>query len=393
MSDMGNYQGREQSYIKHRFLSKYLQEAAFKIIQGRTPVFNFVDGFAGPWRISDKENYSDASFEQALRTLEVVRARLAELPGLKIRFCFCERKDQAYLHLRKHADKREREFAETHNQFEFKAVSGSFEKRLGEIAEFCRDGFTFTFIDPTGWDIDSAPILEFLKEQRGEFLVNFMEEHINRHAGYSQVAESFGRFLADPEWACQFDALPSEWSNGEKVLHLFREKIKRVGAATYLVDFPIEKPGEKRVKMRLLLGTHSRKGMEVFRDVQWRVEQEAVTVQDRSRRDERQDGLFTPEEIAALRQGLTGIGSSRFRREAEERIKRMLARKKTTTFGSIAKDILEHVPMRLTQIRDLARAMKKRCVVSYELPPRRQVPQDDTKISLAPCGTKGGPLL
>ena len=47
------YEGREQSYLKHLFLQKYLENAAYKLFQGRSPVFNFVDGVdlnAGPRR-------------------------------------------------------------------------------------------------------------------------------------------------------------------------------------------------------------------------------------------------------------------------------------------------------------------------------------------------------
>ena len=81
------YSGREQSYIKHQFLTQYLRDAAFKTLQGRSPIFNFVDAFAGPWNVSN-EDYSDASFSQALRTLEAVRSELVRIGrnNLKIRY-------------------------------------------------------------------------------------------------------------------------------------------------------------------------------------------------------------------------------------------------------------------------------------------------------------------
>ena len=387
MRNIENYRGREQSYIKHMFLTQYLQEAAYKTLQhkSRSRVFNFIDGFAGPWRISDEKNYSDASFDQALRTLEEVRANLAtQLPGLKIRFCFCERDKKASMRLRRYADSKIHQYSQLHKQFEFKILDGPLEENLRNISAFCRDGFTFTFIDPTGWDIDSKPILKFLKKQKGEFLINFMSEPINRHAGYPQVAKSFGRFLADPEWEEQFNALPPKWSNEERVLHLFRQKIKETQTATYLVDFPIEKPNERRVKMRLLLGTHSAKGLEVFRDVQEKVEPQAIKMQDRLRRDsQQQDSLFTPDEIAALQQGNTGVGCPEFRREAEERIMQRLKQQNTTAFKKIAIDILEHIPMRLTHVKDLVKEMKDRNVVKYDLSAGQRKPQDDTKISLS----------
>ncbi|QNP42878.1 hypothetical protein H9L15_12585 [Sphingomonas daechungensis] len=46
-AQLEQYQGREQSFIKHEFLTQYLQTAAYKTLQGRSSTFNFVDAFAG----------------------------------------------------------------------------------------------------------------------------------------------------------------------------------------------------------------------------------------------------------------------------------------------------------------------------------------------------------
>ena len=315
--ELDRYLGREQSYIKHLFLTQYLQAAAYKTLQGYSLTFNFVDAFAGPWRVSDEENYSDASFDQSLRTLEAVRANLGRsgIAGLKIRFCFCERRAQAVAKLRSYAEQKGR--------FEFHVFHGSFEDHLDNIAAACRDGFTFTFIDPTGWNIRSEPVLEFLRDQKGEFLLNFMAEHVNRHAEYPRVAASFGRFLADPDWEADFNTLPSHWGNERRVMYLLKEKMKATGAATYLPDLPIKKPREDRVKMRLVLGTHSAKGLEVFRDVQEKVER----AENRTRHQIRgsigqQDSLFSDDEVAAMQQDVAGIGCPRFQREAETRVNR-----------------------------------------------------------------------
>ncbi len=375
--ELKKYLGREQSYIKHLFLTQYLRAAAYKTLQGRSATFNFVDAFAGPWQVSD-ETYSDASFDQALRTLEAVRAHLGKsgIDGITIRFCFCERRADAINRLR--------HYAELNSRFEIHVFHGLFEDHLEEIAAICRNGFTFTFIDPTGWNIRSEPVLQFLRAQRGEFLLNFMSEHVNRHAEYSQVAASFGRFLADPEWAADFDSLPPYWSNEERVLHLLRCKIKTNGAATYLPDFPIFKPREQRVKMRLILGTHSSKGLEVFRDIQGKVERLEMETRNQLRNPaDHQVSLFTDEEIAAMQQDSAGIGCKIYQREVETRIIELLERARTMTFGAVTIEILENVPMRLTQIKKLANEMKFREVISFELPQGKRVPQPETQISLA----------
>lgn len=375
--ELDRYLGRKQSYIKHLFLTQYLQAAGYNTLQGRSPTFNFVDAFAGPWRVSDDANYSDASFDQALRTLEAVRAHLDKRgsEGLKIRFCLCERRARASDELRRYADQKE--------HFEIHVFHGSFENHLGNIASACGDGFTFTFIDPTGWNIRSEPVFEFLREQKGEFLINFMAEHVNRHPEFPKVAASFGRFLADPGWEDDFNALPQCWSNEERIMYLLKRKTKETRAATYLPDFPILKPREDRVKMQLMLGTHSPRGVEVFRDVQAKVERTEIETRNRLRdSSNHQVSLFSDDEIATIQQEAAGIGCLRYQREAEARVKEILSARRAVPFASIATEILEATPIRLTQIRNLVNAMKRRGVVAFDLEPRKRVPQSDTRISL-----------
>ena len=372
------YRGREQSFIKHLFLKHYLQAAGYKTLQGRSPTFNFVDAFAGPWRVSDDANYSDASFDQALQTLEDVRANLGKtgVAGLKIRFCLCEKRAEAVAELRRYAKRKA--------SFEIHVIHGSFEDNLDRIAGICRDGFTFTFIDPTGWDIRSEPVLEFLRRQNGEFLLNFMAEHVNRHAEYSKVAASFGRFLADPDWAVDFDALPTDWNNEKRILFILKSKMKDARAARYLPDFAIRKPRENRVKMRLVLGTHSIRGLEVFRDVQAKVERAEIEMNNKLRDpNDRRPSLFSEDEIVDMQQDLAGVGCPRFQREAEERVKKLLVEGISVAFNEIAACVLEEVPMRVTEVRLLLVEMKKLGIVAFDLPPRRRVPQPETRISLS----------
>ena len=48
-----DYVGREQTYIKHFFLERYLERVAYNILSFRDN-FVYVDGFSGPWRSEDK---------------------------------------------------------------------------------------------------------------------------------------------------------------------------------------------------------------------------------------------------------------------------------------------------------------------------------------------------
>ena len=369
------YKGREQSYIKHFFLTKYLEMAAFKIFQRGSPIFNFVDAFAGPWRVADDSGYSDASFDQALNTLEGVREHLAHkgLSGLKVRFCFCEKDKQSADKLRRYAEKK--------RGFEIHVFPGTFEDNLDNVAAACKDGFTFTFIDPTGWNIDSGPVLEFLSQRHGEVLFNFMAEDINRHVGYEGVSRSVGRFLAAPDWKDEFDALPKDWSNEKRILHLLKKRMKTAKAAQYVPDFPILKPRENRVKMRLLLGTRSAHGIDAFREAQKEVEKRQIEMRHRIRREEGIFGtLFSDEEIAMLEQDSAGIGCPRFQREAQEHVLNGLSEAKSLLFEDVAIDVMEAVPIRLTQFRDLLLEMRAQGRVVFNLPERKRKPHDGTRI-------------
>lgn len=375
-ADIGLYRDREQSFIKHQFLTKYLQQAAYKILQRRSRTFNFVDAFAGPWKVSDDAKYSDASFDQAINTLEAVRADLERngLTGLKIRFCFCERRTDAVAGLR--------DYAKTRSGFEIHVFEGAFEDNLNAIAAKLHDGFTFTFIDPTGWDIRNQQVFRFLREQRGEFMLNFMSDHVNRHAQYGEVAASFGRFLANADWADAFSCLPPSLNNEQKMLHLMKTAMRENGIARYLPDFSIKVPRKERVKMRLILGTHNAEGLIVFRDVQEKVEKQEMEIRQSLRDEGGTPQLFSIDDIVAFEQQHKGVGCEANRKRAEEIIVKYLQQRGSSPPGPLVNSAMENVHIRRVQLNEVFKDMRRRGVVSYELPPRRQIPQDDTLISL-----------
>ena len=376
--DIDLYRDREQSFIKHQFLTEYLQTAAYKTLQGRSSTFNFVDAFAGPWRLSDHAKYSDASFDQAINRLEAVRAHLDKKdPGrFKIRFCLCESRPKAVARLR--------EYAASKGCFEIHVFEGAFEDNLNAIAAKLTDGFTFTFIDPTGWNIRNEDIFRFLREQKGEFMLNFMSDHINRHAEYHQVEASFGRFLANAEWADEFARLPNEWSSEQKILHLIKTAMRDNGVASHLPDFSIMVPRQERVKMRLILGTHSPHGLDVFRDVQDKVEKQELAMRDKLRKgDSPQGSLFSSEDIAAIQQEQKGVGCKLNQNQAEKIFVDCLQDCPHASASSICNIAMEKVPIRRTQLKKLLMDMRKRGIVRFDLPSRKKVPQDDTQIALA----------
>lgn len=369
-----NYQGREQSFIKHLFLNRYLEAAAYKLFQGRSPVFNFVDAFAGPWRVLDTNMYSDASFSQAIETLEAVRRALLQMgrPGLKVRFRFCERNSSSVARLR--------EFSAQKPEFDIEVFSGAFEDNLDGIGAACRDGFTFTFIDPTGWNVDSAKVFDFLRSLNGEFLFNFMAEEVNRHAGWKGVAKSVGRFLADPAWSPAFEALP-DGSNETKILQLLKAKMKEAEVAKYLPDMAIRRPREDRIKMRLILGTRSGVGVEVFRTVQGMVEREAVWTRHVIQTEESgQSQLFPEDQIIEFETDQDGVGCSAHMDWASDVMLRTVACRPGITFSTLAAEVMEQVPVRTTHLNKIAANNRRAGLLYFDLPGRRRTPASDTRL-------------
>jgi len=72
MVALSDYAGREQSYVKHVFLERYLERLAHKTASVYPHVV-FVDGFAGPWQ-SANERLEDTSFGIALNALRGAKA-------------------------------------------------------------------------------------------------------------------------------------------------------------------------------------------------------------------------------------------------------------------------------------------------------------------------------
>jgi len=67
-----DYQGREQAYVKHVFLERYLERLVHKTASRYDHVV-YVDGFAGPWQ-SANEQFQDTSFGIALNALRQAKA-------------------------------------------------------------------------------------------------------------------------------------------------------------------------------------------------------------------------------------------------------------------------------------------------------------------------------
>jgi three-Cys-motif partner protein len=181
MKPIEYYKDREQTYLKHFFLERYLETVAYHIGFSQSE-FVYVDCFSGPWRAKDEE-LGDTSIRIALNRLNSVRSGLS-LRGKHptIRAIFVEKSKTAFTTLQQVLQEHRGEIKTT-------ALQGTFEENIGRILEQAGPKFTFFFVDPTGWTGFAMDNLRpILRRAKGEVMINFMYDPINRFLNFQSAA-------------------------------------------------------------------------------------------------------------------------------------------------------------------------------------------------------------
>ncbi|MDA2925592.1 three-Cys-motif partner protein TcmP [Acidobacteria bacterium AH-259-L09] len=277
MKPLEYYQGREQTYLKHFFLEKYLERVAYHIGYFRRR-FAYVDCFSGPWR-SQEEAYSDTSFMIAVEQLRRVRQGLAERSRKpQIRCIFIEKESQAYQEL-------ERATTDI-TDINVKALYGEFERLVPEILREVGRSFAFFFIDPTGWTgFGLNRIQPILNHRPGEVLVNFMFDYINRfleHPG-PDMEKTFNELFAGSGWR---DVIRSPNREAE-IISFYAGRMKEVGQFDYCTWTRIMKPLVEKSYFYLVYGTRHPKGLIEFRGVEKKFVEEQERVRSEAKQAER----------------------------------------------------------------------------------------------------------
>lgn len=271
------YRGREQTYLKHYFLERYLEGVAYRI-GWLNPEFVYVDGFSGPWRSKD-EDFEDTSFMIAVRKLRQVSDSLAKRgKAPRIRCLFIEKDHEAFAELQR--------ATESIDDIEVRATNGDFEAVLPQIIEYIGSSFALTFIDPTGWTGFSLETIAPLLRMRGEVLINFMLEHIRRflHDNREATAETYNALFGGPGWEGVVE-------QGEAaIIDFYQERLKHACSFDYATRTRVLMPLRERTYFYLVYATRHWKGLSVFRTVEKRFLKEQGEVRadaKQSRRIER----------------------------------------------------------------------------------------------------------
>jgi three-Cys-motif partner protein len=278
MKSAAYYRGREQTYLKHFFLERYLETVAYHIGYSYRE-FVYVDCFSGPWK-ADDEALADTSIRIALDKLNGVRRGLAEQSrNAKIKAIFVEKDPRAFEMLQTALDKHRGEVIA-------QALPGAFEDNIAAILREVGSQFAFFFIDPTGWSVAMDQIAPILRHQRGEVMVNVMFDFINRAINFHPANEpSLDEFFGTVDWRKIREA--PEGEREEAIIHLYKEQLRTVGAFQYVTSTRILKPLSDRAYFHLAYATRSRRGIQKFRDVEKRTVLEQDEVRTAAKRDHR----------------------------------------------------------------------------------------------------------
>ena len=216
MKSIDYYRSREQTYLKHFFLERYLERVGFNICSFKGD-FVYVDGFSGPWKSRD-EQFEDTSFMIAIQELRKVREGIAKQGRRppRIRCVFVEKDPKAFRELQ--------HTVQGITDIEITPIPGEFERVLPEILKSIGQSFALVFIDPTGWTGFGlrriAPVLQHLP---GEVIVNFMFNYINRRFGVS-----FSELFGGPGY--------EDSMNEDQTIQLYCERMKLIGRFDYMTS-------------------------------------------------------------------------------------------------------------------------------------------------------------
>ena len=268
------YKGREQTYLKHFFLERYLERVAYNIFSFQNE-FVYVDGFSGPWKSND-EKFEDTSFVIAINELRKIKTGFAERgKNVRIRCMFIEKNSKTYSDLQ--------HTTQSISDIEIKTVCGSFEDLIPEIVNFVGTSFSLVFINPTGWTGYGLKKITPLLKLRGEVIINFMFDYINRFISNPrpETAHDYDPLYGDSYWYDEYSDLVAHGASREDaVLGVYKQRVRAAGTFPHITSTRIKKPLHERAYFHLVYATRHWKGLVEFSEVERKAADEQEIVRD-----------------------------------------------------------------------------------------------------------------
>lgn len=275
--DLTNYEGgREQAFVKHYLLKKYLSRWGF-IIGSKWDTLVFVDGFAGPWGTKDAE-FADASFGIALRALKDAVSGLLKTRNITVQGAciFVEKDKKAFTKLDA--------FAKQHSTNSVRAVAleGLFSENIRAIDDYVAklgaNPFKFVFLDQKGWAATPMRQLKpFVQVRPCELLFTLMTSHLTRFVDLKELAPAYDALYGRAGVIDRIRSLPKgSGQREEAAVHEYCRSLKELCKFRFVSRAVIMDPEKERIRYYLVFATNSLVGIEVFKDA----ESAASNIQD-----------------------------------------------------------------------------------------------------------------
>lgn len=290
--DKSDYHEREQAWVKHWLLEKYLEKLVFKV-GTKWKRFIYIDAFSGPWK-SASDDLSDTSFSIALGVLKKCQDKIRQNGKLlPIKAIFLEKNRSSAERLIAYASDKSTE------DIEVLAKRADFLVEIESIAREIRDDdFAFVLIDPTGYKEVSPSTLAPLLRKRGvEVLINLMWDHINRFWCLPDIEDTLDKIFGND----RDKRSPEDGGlNEQERCHLYTKRLREFagnqGGRLWASAFPVLNPRKDRTHYYLVYATHSPVGLLTFdkcAEDTWQEQADTrASVQIRKRSSEGQGMLF-----------------------------------------------------------------------------------------------------
>lgn len=280
MPELENYEGREQGFVKHAIIEKYLETFAIKI-SSKWDNIVYIDAFAGPWE-NVAEDLSDTSFCIALKQLHsgITIAKERFTRDVLVQAYLVEKNKKAFRKLSEFSREQKT------SGFEVTCLQGSFEDRLPELQSQINQSspkasFLFALIDPKGWTgLSMKNIAPLFKNRSTEVLVNVMTSFIHRFADVEHCSDSYERYFGRSDVR---DSI-KEADSGERddaVVREYCRSLRQFCEFKYVSSAIILEPNKTDIKYFMVYGTNSAMGIKVFKEA----EAHAASLQDQIKKE------------------------------------------------------------------------------------------------------------
>ena len=379
------YKGREQSFIKHIILEKYLEVLAYKALFTYGE-FNFVDAFSGPWKSADA-NFQDTSFIKAIEVLTRVQRDIRALrrPAF-VRCIFVEKTKNSY----------ERLEAACKSVKEIKVIPlrGKFEDLIPEILKQAAKGFVLAFIDPKGWTgFSFEKIQPLLSRSPNEVLINFMYDFVGRFIEHDdpKIRASLDNLFGSKDWP---NKLRTDCSREESIMGLFSDELKGRGKFQYVISTPIMKPTRDRTLYHIVFGTRHTEGIKVYREAERKALRQQIESREQAKLDQRveknkQGELLTAQMLPLEQQFHKDLDEERTK--ARREVLSLLSQYSPLPYAKIWPEILLKCRLRWTELHEIISAMRKSGSIEISTwQPRQRVPKDADILRLLKSEASNG---